>query len=838
MAIKYLDAKRLRVLFSNGGKWVIKHEDLLNELNVYPVPDGDTGSNMAMTLNSMITDIEGKTNEKTSMKDFIETVEEAVLMGARGNSGTILSQVITGFLKGIGEKTKLLSADVAQALSSAKETAYNAVSEPVEGTMLTVIRKVSEKADECASKIDDLVVFLKELMEAANKAVEETPELLPKLKEAGVVDAGGKGLFFLFEGFYKIATELNIIAELQKSQVKENEFDKTIANIDHDPESIKFQYCTEYIILNGDFDTEKYKKRVLELGDSAVFAQTSKKFKTHIHTNHPGKAMEIALEYGPLEKMKVENMKLQHDNLQIFSEKDEAKLFVNKNINKTDSGYVILADSENIKDEFLKEGADVVILGGQSKNPSVQEICSAIEKVDKKNIYIFPNNKNVIATAKLAAEKSDKNIIVYGTKTMLEGYYCLKNREEDIEELKNTEKRNYSIEITRAVRDTKVDELVITKDNYIGLVNGKIKYTASTLKELVEEMLNKLVTVNTITVVVSEGKDKNEEAKNLIKEKLNKIKTTYINGEQDNYNYYIYIENKDPNMPEIALLTDSVSDLIPEDIIGLPIKIVPLKIDLNGELLKDGVEMSKDEFWQKIVNLRDEEDLKLKTSQPSPQDFLNAYNKLFEKGYKKIISVHPSSKLSGTAQAARVGRTLTNREDDIELVDSMGGSLLQGILVLEAAKKAVKKESFGEIINWINSYKNKGKLLMIIPDLKYLEKGGRIGKAGSAIAGMIQLKPILTVSQGEVTIEKKVIGERNAQKYIEKYVKDESRKQSLVVCTGWGGGPEELENISKIHSEIGESSKITFAILNRQIGAVIGCHTGPVYGVFMFPKLS
>ena len=838
MAIKYLDAKRLRVLFSNGGKWVIKHEELLNELNVYPVPDGDTGSNMAMTLNSMITDIEEKTNEKTSMKDFIETVEEAVLMGARGNSGTILSQVITGFLKGIGEKTKLLSTDVAQALSSAKETAYNAVSEPVEGTMLTVIRRVSEKADECASKMEDLAVFLKELMEAANKAVEETPELLPKLKEAGVVDAGGKGLFFLFEGFYKIATELNLIAELQKSQVKENEFDKTIANIDHDPESIKFQYCTEYIILNGDFDTEEYKKRVLELGDSAVFAQTSKKFKTHIHTNHPGKAMEIALEYGPLEKMKVENMKLQHDNLQIFSEKDEAKLFVNKNINKTDSGYIVLADSENMKDEFLKEGADVVILGGQSKNPSVQEVYSAIEKVDKKNIYIFPNNKNVIATAKLASEKSDKNIIVYGTKTMLEGYYCLKNREEDIEELKNTEKRNYSIEITRAVRDTKVDELVITKDNYIGLVNGKIKYTASTLKELIEEMLDKLVTVNTITVVVSEGKDKNEETKNLIKEKLNKIKTTYINGEQDNYNYYIYIENKDPNMPEIALLTDSVSDLIPEDIIGLPIKIVPLKIDLNGELLKDGVEMSKDEFWQKIVNSRDEEDLKLKTSQPSPQDFLNAYNKLFEKGYKKIISVHPSSKLSGTAQAARVGRTLTNREDDIELVDSMGGSLLQGILVLEAAKKAVKKESFGEIINWINSYKNKGKLLMIVPDLKYLEKGGRIGKAGSAIAGMIQLKPILTVSQGEVTIEKKVIGERNAQKYIEKYVKDESRKQSLVVCTCWGGGPEELENISKMHSEIGENSKITFAILNRQIGAVIGCHTGPVYGVFMFPKLS
>ena len=406
MAIKYLDTKRLRVIFSGGGKWVIKHEDMLNELNVYPVPDGDTGSNMAMTLNSMITEIEEHTNDKTAMSEFISIVEEAVLMGARGNSGTILSQVITGFLKGIGEKTKLLTADVAQALVSAKETAYEAVSEPVEGTMLTVIRKIADRAVECADKIEDLVEFLREVVDAAEKAVEETPELLPKLKEAGVVDAGGKGLFFLFEGFYKIATELNLLAELQKAQVKETEFDKTIANIDHDPDSIHFQYCTEYIILNGEFDTEEYKRRVLELGDSAVFAQTSKKFKTHIHTNNPGKAIEIALEYGPLEKMKIENMKLQHDNLQIFSEKDEAKIFVNKKVNKTSDAIIILADSEKLKDEFLKEGADVVILGGQSKNPSVQEILNAIEKVEKKNIYVLPNNKNVIATAKLAAERS------------------------------------------------------------------------------------------------------------------------------------------------------------------------------------------------------------------------------------------------------------------------------------------------------------------------------------------------------------------------------------------------------------------------------------------------
>ena len=834
MAIKYLDAKRLKLVFIGGGKWVTKHEDLLNELNVYPVPDGDTGSNMSMTLNSMINDLEEKTDDKIKMPQLVEVVEEAVLMGARGNSGTILSQVITGFLKGIGDKVKLLPKDVAEALLSAKETAYSAVSEPIEGTILTVIRKISEKATECADKFEDLVEFLREIVKAGEQAVEETPELLPKLKEAGVVDAGGKGLFFFFEGFYKVTTELNLLVELQKAQVKENEFDKTIANIDHDPESIHFQYCTEYIILNGDFDTEEYKKRVLELGDSAVFAQTSKKFKTHIHTNHPGKAMEIALEYGPLEKMKIENMKLQHDNLQIFSERDEAKIFVNPKIDKTKSAFVILADSENLKDEFLKIGADVVILGGQSKNPSVQEILNAIDKTEKENVYVLPNNKNVITTAKMAAEKSQKTVMVLDTKTMLDGYYFLKHKENDIDEVKEAAARNYSVEITKAVRDTKVEELTIAKNDFIGLVNGKIKYAKKSLKDITDAILADLVTKNTITAVVVNGNEKDENSQKNIEEKLSGLKTSIIDGNQENYYYYLYIENKDPNMPEIAILTDSVSDLTYEDIEGLPIKIVPLKIDINGELYRDGIEITKPEFWHEMLD----NDATIKTSQPSPQDFLNAYNKLFEKGYKKIISIHPSSKLSGTIQAAKVGRSLTNRENDIELIDSMGASLLQGFLVLGAAGKSVRGESFTEIINWVNNFRTKGKLLMIIPDLKYLEKGGRIGKASSTIAGALNMKPILTVNQGEVTVEKKVLGERNAQKYIEKYIERESKKQSIVLMTGWGGTPTELENVVRIYSEVENNPKINSLILNREIGAVIGAHAGPVYGIFIFPRLS
>lgn len=837
MGIKYLDAKRLKLLFIGGGKWVIRHEEVLNELNVYPVPDGDTGSNMAMTLKAMITDLDSKIKDESTMQELIGVVEEAVLMGARGNSGTILSQIITGFLKGIIGKEKLLVEDVIIALESSKEVAYKAVNEPVEGTMLTVIRMVAERAREMSGTTTDLLKLLSEIKIAAEKAVDLTPELLPKLKEAGVVDAGGKGVYYLFEGFYKIATELNLLEELRKSEVKESDFAKTIANIDHDPSHIEFQYCTEYIIRNGDFDIDEYKKRILALGDSAVFANTTKKFKTHIHTNTPGIALEIAKEYGDLEKIKIENMRLQHENLQIDSEKDQAKIYVNSRENRTRDAYIILADTEALKEEFIKKGADVVILGGQSKNPSVQEILSAISKLNKTNIFILPNNKNVITTAKLAAEKSNrKNVTVFETRTMLEGYYVLKNRDLDIETLFADEKRNSSIEITKAVRDTKVDELEIKKDNFIGLVNGKIKYTDVSLDKLSEKILEDLVTSNTIIATVVEGMDKNAEAKKVLQDKFAEfgIKPTYIIGDQINYNYYIYIENKDPNMPEIAVVTDSTSDLLPEDIVGLPVKIVPLKVDINGILLKDGVEISRTEFWDKLLNSNEIP----KTSQPSPQDFLNTYNMLFEKGYKKIISIHASAKTSGTIQAAKVARSLTSRESDIELVDSQALSIMEGMLVVEAAKKVVKKDSLTDILNWLYQARTKAKFLIVITDLKYLEKGGRMNKASLMAGGLLHLKPIITMSQGEIIVEKKVIGEIGAIKYIEKYIRDESKNQSINIWSGWGGTPKELELVNKFSQDFASNPRVNFQVVNRLVGGVIGTHTGPTIGIMIFPKLS
>ena len=512
MGIKYIDAKRLRRVLIGGGKWIQKHENYLNELNVYPVPDGDTGTNMSLTAKTMITEIENKTNDKSSMQDIKDIVSDAVLLGARGNSGTILSQIITGFLNGIDDdKKRLYPNDVAKALESAKELAYKAVDTPVEGTILTVIRMISERANELCSnnEVEYFNEFIENIIEQAQKAVELTPELLPKLKEAGVVDSGGQGLYYFFVGMGKILTEIELLTQ---TMIIENEFDKTVLNIDHNLGEIKYKYCTEFIILNSSFDIEEFKESLLEIGDSAVFATTSKKFKVHIHTNNPGLVLEKASSKGDLEKIKIENMKLQNEGV-LENEKDRAKMFENKNKdNDKKDIYLILADTLELKDEFLKMGADYVLLGGQGQNSSVNDILSVVEKIeDNKTIYILPNNKNVISTANLATEKTDKLAVVVPTRTMLDGMFYLQYPHDSIEKKHIMNSHNYSVEVTKAVRNTTVDNMSIEVGDYMALVNTKIKYVSKDINELFDKIIDELITDNTLALTLVQGINKHNQ---------------------------------------------------------------------------------------------------------------------------------------------------------------------------------------------------------------------------------------------------------------------------------------------------------------------------------------
>ena len=840
--IKILNPVRLTKLFIAASRWLSKYADVLNDLNVYPVPDGDTGTNMSMTLQSVENALIGLQSEP-NMEELVDIISEAVLLGARGNSGTILSQIIQGFLDAVRDKEEIDIEAAAKAFVSAKERAYKAVSQPVEGTILTVIRKVSEAAMAYDGPKDNFIPFLVNLKNAAADAVEDTPNLLPKLKEAGVVDAGGKGIFYVLEGFEKSVTDpemLKDLARIANSQVNRKQKLEYI-----NKNEIKFKYCTEFIIESGDFDLEEYKVKIQSLGDSMVVAQTRKKTKTHIHTNHPGQVLEIAGALGDLNNMKIENMEIQHSHVLVKEEElnkvdirgvkkevvvQEPKLLFNeKNIENNVAIYAVV-DNKNIADLFLKDGASAILIGGQTKNPSVSDIEEGLKKINAKTIYILPNNKNIIASAKLAAKRDKRDIIVIDTKTMLEGYYFTKNRKMNLQTLLRQLKFNNSIEITKAVRDTKVNNIEIKVGDNIALINGTLAEKAEKVEDLIKKIYEKYTNDNTLAVIVVRGKTATEEGNEAIKSKNFKKFYEYY-GEQDNYSYYIYLEQRDPSLSRIAILTDSASDLTPDMIEGLDVTIIPIRLRIGENNYKDGVNLSKKEFWHKLLT----ENVVPKTAQPSPAEFRDYYEELFNKGYEKILSIHISSKMSGTQQVAKVAREMLKREKDIVIVDSKSVTFGQAYQVLEAAKMIKAGVKLEDILTRLYEIADKMKVYFAVSDLTYLEKGGRIGRASSVIGNLLKLRPVLKLEDGEVSLETKTFGERGAISYMEKIIKNEG-KNSIYLYTAWGGTNQELRNTDILKKTADTMRKIEYKG-RFEIGPTIGSNSGPVFGIGIISKI-
>jgi len=825
-----------------ASRWLSKYADVLNDLNVYPVPDGDTGTNMSMTLQSVENALIGLQSEP-NMEELVDIISEAVLLGARGNSGTILSQIIQGFLDAVRDKEEIDIDTAARAFVSAKERAYKAVSQPVEGTILTVIRRVSEAAMAYDGPKDDFIPFLVNLKNAAADAVEDTPNLLPKLKEAGVVDAGGKGIFYVLEGFEKSVTDpemLKDLARIANSQVNRKQKLEYI-----NKNEIKFKYCTEFIIESGSFDLDEYKERIGKLGDSMVVAQTRKKTKTHIHTNHPGQALEIAGSLGDLNNIKIENMEIQHSHVLVKEEElnkvdirgivkettpEKPKLLFNeKNIENNVAIYAVV-DNKNIADLFLKDGASATLIGGQTKNPSVSDIEEGLKQIKAKTIYILPNNKNIIASAKLAAKRDNRDIIVIDTKTMLEGYYFTKNRKMNLQTLLRQLKFNNSIEITKAVRDTKVNDIEIKIGDNIALVNGTLTEKAERVEDLIKKIYERYTNDNTLAITIIRGKTATEEGNEAIKSK-NFKKFYEYDGEQDNYSYYIYLEQRDPSLSKIAILTDSASDITPDMIEGLDVTVIPIRLKIGENNYKDGVNLSKKEFWHKLTT----EKIMPKTAQPSPAEFRDYYEELFNKGYEKIISLHISSKMSGTQQVAKVAREMLKREKDIIIVDSKSVTFGQAYQVLEAAKMIKAGAKLEDILTRLYEIADKMKVYFAVSDLTYLEKGGRIGRASSVIGNLLKLRPVLKLEDGEVSLETKTFGERGAISYMEKIIKNEG-KNSIYLYTAWGGTNQELQSTDILKKTADTMRKIEYKG-RFEIGATIGSHSGPVFGIGIISKI-
>ncbi len=536
MATKVIDAQLLQKAFIAGAYNLEKNKDYINELNVFPVPDGDTGSNMSLTIMAAAKEVSAL--ENPSMDELSKTISSGSLRGARGNSGVILSQLLRGFCKEIKGKTQITVSVLADGFVRAVETAYKAVMKPKEGTILTVAKGVAEKAVELSEMDMDFETLGQEILDYGNEVLKQTPELLPVLKEAGVVDSGGQGLMEFLTGAYNGLTGKEVIdPQAVSGGTKKNA--SMMSSEEIDTSHIKYGYCTEFIImLEKEYNAEteaKFKEFLTSIGDSLVVVSDDEIVKVHVHTNHPGLAFEKGLEYGSLTSMKVDNMREEHKE-KVIHEQDrkkaaeqEAQLDAKKEEKKDEPkkpfGFVAVSVGEGLNDIFKDLGVDYIIEGGQTMNPSTEDVLDAISKVNAETVFVFPNNKNIILAANQAAEiEEEKTVLVIPTKTIPQGISALIS----FDETETAEANKAGMEdaltavksgqVTYAVRDTSIDGKEIKTGDYMGIDDAGIQAVGQNITEVVKDLIGAMADENSELLSIYYGSDVEEEKANALVE--------------------------------------------------------------------------------------------------------------------------------------------------------------------------------------------------------------------------------------------------------------------------------------------------------------------------------
>ena len=565
MEITSINSKLLARMFLAGAKNLDSKKDWINELNVFPVPDGDTGTNMTMTIMSAAKEVSSLKNP--TMAELAKAISSGSLRGARGNSGVILSQLFRGFCKVIKEYDEIDVTILCEACQKAVETAYKAVMKPKEGTILTVAKGAAEKALELSDETEDVVTFVEEVIKQAEYVLDQTPEMLPVLKQAGVVDSGGQGLVQVLKGAYDalIGKEIDYTIEGAPTGAAP-------AKISAETEAeIKFGYCTEFIIvLNApmsDNEEHAYKAFLESIGDSIVVVADDEIVKTHVHTNDPGLALQKALTFGSLSKIKIDNMREEHQEKLI---KDSQKLAAQQkaeeeayeaaqaeektnNMPAKEMGFVSVSIGEGMNEVFRGLGVDYLIEGGQTMNPSTEDMLNAIEHVNAKTVFILPNNKNIIMAANQAVDLvEDKQIIVIPTKTIPQGITALVNYIPDHSAEENKEQMMAEIEnvktgqVTYAVRDTEIDGKTIKQNDFMGIGDKSILSVGTDLMATTLEMVDAMVDEDSAIVSIYFGSDSDEDSANelaaAIEEKYPDVEVEVNDGGQPIYYYVISVE--------------------------------------------------------------------------------------------------------------------------------------------------------------------------------------------------------------------------------------------------------------------------------------------------------
>ena len=527
MATKVIDAQLLQKAFIAGAYNLERNKDYINELNVFPVPDGDTGSNMSLTIMAAAREVSAL--ENPSMDELSKKISSGSLRGARGNSGVILSQLLRGFCKEIKGKKQITVSVLADGFVRAVETAYKAVMKPKEGTILTVAKGVAEKAVELSEMDMDFETLGQEILDHGNEVLKQTPELLPVLKEAGVVDSGGQGLMEFLTGAYNGLTGKEEIKEPVTSGGAAKA--QTMSSEEIDTSHIKYGYCTEFIImLEKEYNAEieaKFKEFLTSIGDSLVVVSDDEIVKVHVHTNHPGLAFEKGLEYGSLTSMKVDNMREEHKEKVIHEQdrKKAAEQEAAKEEPKKPFGFVAVSVGEGLNDIFKDLGVDHIIEGGQTMNPSTEDVLDAISKVNAETVFVFPNNKNIILAANQAAEIEDeKQVIVIPTKTIPQGISALISFDETATAEANQAGMEDAItavksgQVTYAVRDTSIDGKEIKTGDYMGIDDVGIQAVGQDITEVVKDLIGAMADEDSELLSIYYGSDVEEEKANALVE--------------------------------------------------------------------------------------------------------------------------------------------------------------------------------------------------------------------------------------------------------------------------------------------------------------------------------
>lgn len=555
MVLKQLEGDKLQEMVLVGADHLSNNADMIDALNVFPVPDGDTGTNMNLSMTSGAQEVSKLKNPTVS--EVASAFAKGLLMGARGNSGVILSQLFRGFSKGVEGLDVLTTKTFAKGLESGVKTAYKAVIKPVEGTILTVAKDTANKALEIAETTDDLEEFLEEVVKASKVSLDYTPELLPVLKEVGVVDSGGKGLVVIYEAF---------LASLKGEALPEREVASVamddLASAEHhqshhqdymDTSEIEFGYCTEFMVKFEDdklkdhpYDEEKFRAELSEMGDSLLVVSDEDYVRVHVHVEYPGEAMNLAQRFGSFMMIKVENMREQHSAIVNENQPKEQKKEL------SEYGIVAVSVGDGIAELLKSLGTTVVMQGGQTMNPSTKDIAEAIEKAHAKKVIVLPNNKNIIMAAEQAAELAECEVVVVPTKTIPQGMSALLafNSEASIEENKaqmiEGAKAVKTGQITYAVRDTQIDGLTIENGHFMGLIDGKIKASNKDQFETIKALITELVDEDDEIFTLLQGEDATDEltAKvvDFLEDQFEDLEVEVHQGKQPIYSYIFSVE--------------------------------------------------------------------------------------------------------------------------------------------------------------------------------------------------------------------------------------------------------------------------------------------------------